>query len=226
MSSAQSPESVQSLFESGGGRFVTPATEIAARLGGCRGIVFDWDGVFNAGRKGASTQSDFTEVDSMGTNMLRYGLWRDSGSLPFTAVISGENNKTAVQFAEREHFNAVYTGIRDKREVIAKISDDQGLKAGQLICIFDDINDLGMAGLCGLRFMVGRAESPMLARYATEQGMCDYRTGSSSYAVREVCELLLGLLGSFDDVVSSRVAVDEEYRRYFEARQAITCQAG
>lgn len=225
MSSEISPESLQALFESGGGRFVRPAADLAAKLGNCRGIVFDWDGVFNPGRKGASTQSDFTEVDSMGTNMLRYGLWRAAGSLPFTAIISGENNETAARFAEREHFHAVYTGIRDKREVIAKIADDQGIEAQQLICVFDDINDLGMANMCGLRFMVCRDASPLLARYAAERGLCDYLAGSA-YAVREVCELLLGLLGSFDDVVSSRVAVDEDYQRYFEARQAIVCQTG
>jgi len=226
MSSEHSRASVQALFESGGGRFVRPADEIAAKLAGCRGIVFDWDGVFNPGRKGAETQSDFTEVDSMGTNMLRYGLWRAAGTLPFTAIISGENNRTAAQFAEREHFNAVYTGIRDKREIIAKITAEQGIEAQQLICVFDDINDLGMAALCGVRLMVRRDSSPMLASYAAQHGVCDYMTGSANYAVREVCELLLGLLGSFDDVISSRVAVDDDYQRYFEARQAIACQTG
>ena len=226
MSRDNSLQSIEQAFASAGGRFVMPAAEIAAALKGCRGIVFDWDGVFNPGRKGASTQSDFTEVDSMGTNMLRYGLWRMSGSQPFTAIISGENNKTAAQFAGREHFHAVYTGIRDKREVMAKITAEQGIDAKQLICVFDDINDLGMAGLCGVRLMVRRDASPLLANYAAEQGICDYLTGSADYAVREVCELLLGLLGSYDDVVSSRVAVDDDYQRYFEARQAIACQTG
>lgn len=225
MSSEHSPESVQALFESGGGSFLAPATEIAAALRNCRGIVFDWDGVFNAGRKGEAP-SDFSEVDSMGTNMLRYGLWRIAGNQPFAAIISGENNKTAVQFAEREHFHAVFTGIRDKRQVIEKISSEHGIDAKQLICVFDDINDLGMAGLCGLRLLVRRDASPLLADYAAQQGICDYLTGTADYAVREVCELLLGLLGSYHDVVGSRVAVDEDYQRYFEARQAIACQIG
>ena len=39
--------------------------------------------------------------------------------------------------------------------------------------------------------------------------------------MREVCELLLGLLGSFEAVVASRVAWDDEYARYFAARQAV-----
>ena len=226
MSSEHSRASVQALFESGGGTFVTPAAELAAAARDCRGIVFDWDGVFNSGRKGAKTQSDFSEVDSMGTNMLRYGLWRIAGEQPFTAIISGENNKTAVQFAEREHFHAVFTGIRDKRQVVEKISSEHGIDPQQLICVFDDINDLGMAGMCGLRLMVRRDASPLLADYAAQQGICDYLSGSSENAVREFCELLLGLLDSFNDIVSSRVAVDEQYQRYFEARQAIACQSG
>jgi hypothetical protein len=42
--------------------------------------------------------------------------------------------------------------------------------------------------------------------------------------VREVCELLLGLLGSFDAVVASRVAMDPTYVGYFTARQSVTTE--
>ncbi len=224
MSSDDSLAAIQGQFESAGGCFVTAAADIAAALADCSGVVFDWDGVFNAGRKGEATHSDFSEADSMGTNMLRYGLWRSSGELPYAAIISGENNPTALRFAEREHFNAVFTGIRDKREVIEKIAAEQGVSAGTLVCVFDDINDLGMAGMCGVRVMVRRDASPMLADYAARHGICDYITGSADYAVREACELLLGLMGAFDDVVSSRVAVDDDYQRYFAGRQAVECQ--
>ncbi len=226
MSRDKSLQSIQQAFESAGGRFVMPAADIAAALSACRGVVFDWDGVFNPGRKGESTQSDFTEIDSMGTNMLRYGLWRNAGSLPFVAIISGENNKTAIQFAEREHFHHVFTGIRDKRQVINRIATETGFDPKQMICVYDDINDLGMAAMCGVRMMVRREASPLLADYAALNGYCDYLTGSAEYAVREVSELLLGLLGSYDVVVDSRVAVDDDYQRYFEARQAVKCQLG
>jgi 3-deoxy-D-manno-octulosonate 8-phosphate phosphatase (KDO 8-P phosphatase) len=215
---------VQASFESAGGHFVAPVDDVAAAVKNCRGIVFDWDGVFNPGRKGASTQSDFTEVDSMGTNMLRYGLWRNTGALPFAAIISGENNQTAIGFARREHFHAVFTGVRDKRQVIEQLSTEHGLDPKELICVFDDINDLGMAEMCGVRLMVRRDASPLLAEYAVEGGICDYFTGSAEYAVREICELLLGLLGSYAEVVQSRVAVDADYQRYFDSRQAVECQ--
>jgi 3-deoxy-D-manno-octulosonate 8-phosphate phosphatase (KDO 8-P phosphatase) len=216
---------VQTAFESIGGSFVMPPAEIAAVLQQCRGVVFDWDGVFNSGRKGVSTESDFTEADSMGTNMLRYGLWRIVGKLPFTAIISGENNKSAIRFAGREHFDSVYTGIKDKRNVIEHLSEQNGIDAKELICVFDDINDLGMAELCGVRLLVRRDASPLLREYATQHSLCDYVTGSAEYAVREVCELVLGLLGAHDDVVQSRVAYDEKYQRYFQARQAVTTRA-
>lgn len=216
---------VQKTFESIGGCFVTSPAEIAAAVTNCHGAVFDWDGVFNSGRKGVSTESDFTEADSMGTNMLRYGLWRNTGKLPFTAIISGEDNKSAIRFAGRECFDNVYTGIKDKRNVIEHLSNQNDLDAKELICVFDDINDLGMAELCGVRLMVRRDASPLLKEYVAQRSVCDYVTGSPEFAVREVCELLLGLMGAHDDVVQSRVAYDEEYQRYFQARQAVTTRA-
>jgi len=216
---------VKTSFESVGGSFVAPPAEIAAALENCRGAVFDWDGVFNTGRKGSGTESDFAEADSMGTNMLRYGMWRGAGKLPFTAIISGEDNKSAVRFAGREHFDSVYTGIKDKSRVIKHLSSQNDLDSKQLICVFDDINDLGMAELCGVRLMVRRDASPMLMEYATRNSLCDYVTGSPQYAVREVCELVLGLLGAHHAVVQSRVAYDEDYQRYFQARQAVTTQS-
>ncbi len=209
-------------FSAAGGRFVTPVEELTAKLDQCRGIVFDWDGVFNSGRKGGARSSGFSEADSMGTNMLRYGLWRRLGELPYTAIISGEDNESAIAFAGREHLTAAYTGIRRKQDVIAHLCNEHSLQAGQIACFFDDINDLPMAELCGLRFMVRREASPLFADYVQRHGLCDYVTGARSGGnpVREICELLLGFMGVYDDIVASRVACDAQYQDYFEARQA------
>ena len=216
---------IQSIFESIGGRFVTQPEEIAQALQKCRGVVFDWDGVFNSGRKGAAVGSDFAEADSMGTNMLRYGLWRMAESLPFAAIISGENNKGAVGLANRERFNAVYTGAMDKRKVIEHLSNENDMEPKELICVFDDINDLGMAELCGVRLIVRRDASPLLVDYAVERSICDYVTGGSQFAVREACELALGLLDIYAEVVQSRVSFDGEYQRYFDARQSVSTKS-
>lgn len=214
-------------FSAAGGTFVTPADELNGKLDKCRAVVFDWDGVFNAGVKGHGSSSGFSEADSMGTNMLRYGLWRRLGQLPYAAIISGEDNESAIGFAEREHLNAVYSGIRRKQDVIAHLCEQNDLRSDQVACIFDDINDLAMAGICGLRFMIRRNASPMFSDFVTEERLCDYVTGANggSHAVREICELLLALMGSYREVIESRVACDTEYERYFDARQAVRTAA-
>lgn len=217
-------------FTAAGGIFVTPAEELIQKLAECRAVVFDWDGVFNAGRKGHTSTSGFAEVDSMGTNMLRYGLWRRQGVLPYTAIITGENNESAIGFAEREHLTAVYTGIRSKQHVIEHLCGEHELKPAQIACVYDDINDLPMAEVCGLRLRVDSPASPMFANYVERHDFCDYVTGAKSggYPVREICELLLGLLDAYDDVVTSRVAFDAEYNQYLEARQSVVtaCYGG
>ena len=47
---------------------------------------------------------------------------------------------------------------------------------------------------------------------------------SSTYAVREIAEVLIGLLGAYDAVLASRIAWDDAYADYFSARQATATQ--
>jgi len=170
--------------------------------------------------------SDFAEADSMGTNMLRYGMWRKQGTLPYTAIISGANNDSAIKFAQREHLNSVFTGIQDKRLVIERLCDTEGLSPEQIVCVFDDINDLSMADDCGLRLMVRRSSSPLLADYVARRSLCDYISGTESggHAVREICELLLGLLDSYDQALDSRIAYDDDYQTYLQLRQGVVTE--
>jgi 3-deoxy-D-manno-octulosonate 8-phosphate phosphatase (KDO 8-P phosphatase) len=214
-------------FEALGGVFVTPAAALAEKLERVRGLIFDWDGVFNAGTKGQGAASTYSEPDSMGTNLLRFALWRAHREvLPVAAVISGAENPSAREFAEREHFHAVYTGVKDKRWAADALGARHGLAPAELIAVFDDVNDLGFAARCGIRVLVRRDGSPLTRDYAVSQRRCDYVTAQSGdrYAVREICELLLGLLGAFEAVAQLRLAWDEEYRRYFAARQAVATE--
>ena len=218
-----SPADTAAHFSALGGVFLTEPPALAARLESVRGLVFDWDGVFNRGVKGAGAASTFSEADSMGTNMLRYGLWRAHDALPACAIITGEANASAKLFAEREHFHALYQGVRNKAEAIEQFCSDFGLARDEIACVFDDINDLGMAAGCAVRILVRRSSSPLLQEHAVREGLCDYVTASEAdgHAVREAAEMLLGLMGAFDAVVRSRTAVDDDYSRYFAARQAV-----
>jgi 3-deoxy-D-manno-octulosonate 8-phosphate phosphatase (KDO 8-P phosphatase) len=55
---------------------------------------------------------------------------------------------------------------------------------------------------------------------------CDYITAAEAggYAVREIAELILGLMGTFDAVVSSRAGHDADYKEYLATRQAVETQ--
>ena len=214
---------VAARFTELGGVFLTEPEALAGRLSRVKGLVFDWDGVFNRGAKGPGISSTFSEADSMGTNMLRYGLWRAQGALPTTAIVTGEDNPSAALFAKREHFDALYQRVKNKAAAIDQLCSETGLERSEFACVFDDINDLNMAAGCGVRVLVARKSSPMLQEFASRNDVCDYITAAEAdgYAVREAAELLLGLMGAFDAVVESRTAVDENYSRYFSARQAV-----
>jgi 3-deoxy-D-manno-octulosonate 8-phosphate phosphatase (KDO 8-P phosphatase) len=220
------PETELQVFEKLGGTFVTPIHTLVERARTIRGLVADWDGVFNQGAKGEGASSTYSEPDSMGTNLLRYALWRKHGELPIAALITGADNPSARTFAVREHFHAIYFGSRNKTAAIEALCRTHGCSSDRLVCMFDDVNDLGMAFACGIRVYVQRTASPLLREYVVRQGLCDYVTAHSAerHAVREVCELLLGLLGAFDAVVASRVAWDRDYAAYFAARQAVATE--
>jgi 3-deoxy-D-manno-octulosonate 8-phosphate phosphatase (KDO 8-P phosphatase) len=225
------PADVGRKFEREGAAFVTPAEELAVKLSRIRALVFDWDGVFNRGEKGSAQSSGFNEADSMGINMLRFGLWLRERRLPIAAIVTGEANPSSELFAARERFHRLFQGVRDKRQAIAAICDEHDVAASEIACVFDDINDLSMAESCGVRILVRRRASILLTERIVGSRACDYVTACSSgeYPVREAAEMMLGLLGAFDSVVSARVANDETYRAYFSMRQAIeleTAQLG
>jgi 3-deoxy-D-manno-octulosonate 8-phosphate phosphatase (KDO 8-P phosphatase) len=216
------PEAELEVFSKLGGTFVTPIGTLIERMQSIRGFVSDWDGVFNPGAKGEGAESTYSEPDSMGTNLLRYALWRLHRELPIAALITGAETPSARSFALREHFHAIYFGARNKTVAIEALCRAHRVSSERLVCVFDDVNDLGMAFACGIRVYVQRSASPLLREYVVRQGLCDYVTAHppERHAVREVCELLLGLLGAFESVVASRVAWDRDYASYFAARQA------
>ncbi len=223
----RTPAELEKYFSALGAVFVTPRGEFLERLRRVRALVFDWDGVFNPGVKGEGVANTFTEPDSMGTNLLRYALWRANGRLPVTIIVSGAENPSARKFATREHFTAVYTNVLDKSRIIAEIKKTHGIEGAEVACVFDDINDLSVAAQCGLRCLVRRDASPLVQDFVAEHGLCDYITamGADRHAVREIAELVIGLLGDFDAIAASRMRFDEDYTSYFNDRQAVQTES-
>ena len=214
-------ESLENTFSRLGGEFVSSLSEIRAKLEGIRAFIFDWDGVFNTGTKGDGLFSPFSEADAMATNLLRFGFWLEhQHQLPFVGIITGENNRTAIQLAERECFSAVYFKIPHKGATLEHLQQAFQVSPKEIAFFFDDVLDLPLAKQAGLRFLVRRKAGPLFLDYAKQHGYCDYITAreGGSHAIREVVEMLLGAQQVFDQVVSERLKYSQDYQKYLSER--------
>ena len=211
------------LFERVGGEFISSPSFIQERLKNIKAFIFDWDGVFNNGQKSDGSSSSYTEADSMGTNLLRFGHWlKNSEKLPITAIITGENNKTAIKLAKREHFNNIYYKIPNKAIALEHITKLYGIDKSEVAFCFDDVIDLPIAKQCGLRFMIRRNASVKFKQYIIENGYCDYITAheGGNHAIREISELIISFNNVFNKVIEERTNFSETYQRYLKQRNS------
>lgn len=214
---------VENIFTELGGVFCTSLHEFQKRTGNIKAFIFDWDGVFNDGTKNEQGSSSFSEVDAMGTNMLRFSHYLAKNAMPVTAVMSGEKNVFSFQYGVREHFHGVYFKVKNKRQALDHFLLEQNLKAEEVAFVFDDVLDLSLAEACGLRLLVNREANPLFKNYVIKNDLADYVTANAggSFAVREVCELLMGMNGNFDETIQNRANFTTLYERYLEERQQI-----
>ena len=203
--------------------FCISAEEFKKKLARIRAFIFDWDGVFNNGTKNEHGSSSFNEVDAMGTNLLRFSYFLEKNELPYMAVMSGEKNSFSFRYGTREHFHNVYFGVKNKRLALDHFLDLHNLTAEEVAFVFDDVLDLSLAEVCGLRMLVDQKANILFKNYVIKNQLADYVTAHAGgdFAAREACELLMGLRGNFDDTVRHRAGFSPVYEKYFVMRQEI-----
>ena len=208
--------SIKELYETLGGEFVLDPGLMADKLRFIKAYVLDWDGVFNDGTKSINTQSGFSEIDAMGTNLLRFSYWLQHKALPFTAIITGENNEAAYQFAQREHFNTVYFGAKNKKIALSHFCKKLRIQPSAIAFVFDDVLDLSVANDVGLRFLIKGKANPLFKKYVEEKQLADYITSQpgSGHGLREVTELMIGLQGNYEATLAVRVQHAPTYTQY------------
>lgn len=205
-----------------GTRLIATREELLAKCADVKAVLFDWDGVFNSGFKDAEGGSPFSEVDSMGVNLLRFALWLKNGEqLPAAGIITGQHNAYAERFAQRERMHGCYMGYTNKPEAFDAFLAVHNLRAGEVAFFFDDVLDLPVAERCGLRLLIGRKASPWFEGAAI--GCVDAITAcdGAHHGLREACELLIVTSGMADEVLEHRVRYSEVYQRYLAQRQAV-----
>lgn len=208
-------------FLQSGGRLNCDPGALQSKIGNVRALLFDWDGVFNSGEKG-EIPSTFNEIDSMGVNMLRFGFYLHTGAIPFTAVVTGQNNKTAFDWSKREHLDAVYFHVKNKIDIVHALEKDYGIYRDEILFVFDDILDLSMAAEAGVRMLVKHKANPLFVEYCIKNKLCDYITNcsGSENAVREISELMLIAIGKFEATLEKRVAFEGDYLQYLNKRNS------
>ncbi|HTN44965.1 MAG TPA: hypothetical protein VL098_01370 [Flavipsychrobacter sp.] len=202
------------------GRFVVPPDILKEKFLKIKAFVFDWDGVFNNGQKNENATSYFSEVDAMGTNLLRFNYFQRTGKMPVTAIISGENNSAAFSLAKREHFQGIYYGIKYKALALQHLCMTHTIRPEEVAFVFDDVLDFSMAEKCGLRIMVSRDCNPLLLDFAMDRQMADYISAGdgNAHAVRETAELLMGISGVYQYTIEARMNFTDEYLLYLQTR--------
>lgn len=195
------------------------------KLSGLESVLFDWDGVFNLGEK-STEGSPFGESDSMGTNMLRFALWKKLGRMPMSVLLSGEHNKVSFHFGQRENFNYVFYKIANKPEALEYLREHSPFRIAGSVFFFDDVLDLPVAEQAGLRIMIRRKASPLFEDYVRRNKLADYITYSpgGKSAVREACELMLGLMGIYEEVIHHRTSFSTEYQAYLKEKKSTGTQ--
>lgn len=214
---------VTKIFTDLGGIFCVSPEAFRKKSESIRAFIFDWDGVFNDGTKDENGSSSFGEVDAMGANLLRYSNALLHVETPVVAIMSGAKNSLSFQYGTREHVHEVYFNVKNKKLAFDHFLSLHRLQPESVAFFFDDVLDLSLAASCGLRIMINRKANPLFKAYVTENNLADYVTANpgGSFAIREACEMLIGINGNYDEVVRSRSTFSDSYAAYLRERENI-----
>lgn len=206
-----------------GTRFITERKVLIEKMDRLKAVIFDWDGVFNNGFKDKEGGSPFSEVGSMGVNLVRFAFWLKNSEMPRSAVITGKQNHYAESFAQRERMHGVYMGFSHKPDAFDAFLAEHALKAKDVAFIFDDVLDLSIAAKCGVRIMIGSSPTAWLVDQVIARGEVDIVTGNNGgeNGLREATDVLIDLLGNGNKVLEHRVGFSAKYQQYLSERQAI-----
>jgi 3-deoxy-D-manno-octulosonate 8-phosphate phosphatase (KDO 8-P phosphatase) len=204
------------------GTFIPNAAALRQKYRNIKAFIFDWDGVFNEGRKNIDGHSSFSEVDSMGINLMRFGHFQLNKQLPITAIITGENNQLAFSFAKRENFHAIYSKVSNKEKAMQHFCKQHNISPSEVMFVFDDVLDFSVANIAGVRMMVSRTANPMLNEFAKKSRLVDYITkhDGNNYALREISELVMTMTNNFTPAVEHRMRFTEQYQNYINVRRS------
>jgi len=128
--------------------------ELRKSLGQIKMVITDVDGVLtNSGMlyiDGDLEAKQFNTKDGMGVEILKRNKIA-------CAIITGESHSSVIRRAKKLNIDEVYIGIKNKLEIVNRISMKYKLELNEIAYIGDDINDLESMKSVGLSIAVGDA---------------------------------------------------------------------
>lgn len=159
------------------------AKSVFDKLANIRLLVCDVDGIFSDGRIYLGNDGEeykaFHTRDGYGVKaVIRHGIQ--------VAVITGRQSNIVQQRMSALGVTHIIQGCEHKEAAMQQLMQTLNLAAHQVIAMGDDMPDLGLFELAGLKVCVPDGHPHM-------QNMADYitRCQGGFGAVREICDLLL-----------------------------------
>lgn len=146
-------------------------------------LVIDVDGTLTDGKIHISDQGELFKSFDVKDGYGIHRILPEYGIIP--VIITGRKSKIVERRAEELGIRHLYQGVADKAACVRAVSTDLNVPLEQTACIGDDLNDLPMLELCGVR---GCPEDAV----AGVQTVCDYicKAPGGHGAVREFIEWL------------------------------------
>ena len=114
-----------------------------------RVLIMDVDGTLTDGKIHISAQGElFKSFDVKDGYSISITLPQHK-IIP--VIITGRTSTIVEHRAKELGIKYLYQGIKDKRECVQMVSSELGIPLEQMACIGDDLNDLVMMELCGVR---------------------------------------------------------------------------
>ena len=156
---------------------IEKALKIKLLLTDCDGVLTD-AGVYYG--ENGEVLKKFNIRDGMGVERLRKLASVETG------IITGELSPSVKKRAEKLNITELHLGIKDKPAVLRQILADRNLQADEIAYIGDDVNDVEIMQMVGLRACPANAvrETKAVSDY-----ICEAKGGEG--CVREFAELII-----------------------------------
>ncbi|MBF0302224.1 MAG: HAD-IIIA family hydrolase [Desulfamplus sp.] len=167
---------------------------VKERLSAIKLLLLDVDGVLTDGKitytDSGEEIKNFCVKDGFGLRILM-----DSGVK--VGIVTGRTANGALSArCKNLGINLIFDGIKNKREALNKILENQKVKQYETAFAGDDLPDIPVMRKCGFSFAVANAspEVIQISDYTTK-----HRGGDG--AVREICEVILKAKGLWEDIL-------------------------